>query len=901
MRERESSSSPRRIGRRGEREFSPSPRRKGRRGEQEFSPSSLRNRRRGEQEFSPSPRRNGRRGEQEFSPSSRRNGRGGEQEFSSGSRRGERRGERDFSPSPRWSEGRGEREFSPSSLRSERRGEQEFSPSSRRSERGGEREFSPGLRRQEQERKLGRSGRTCPLPACRKSTGDLRLHTLQEHFPEGWLDWGPQEVVVALTMLATAVAKCSSLEALWDHMGVGRMLLPETVMQQDIEFCGRLGRHLGEALPSELDLSPPNTLVALAHWAVLLQILYAGGVGVQREFRTLRFRGRPKSPPPLYCQESPSKKPRMESGEQFPPNRHAPVSSRGRQTGAPRQIELRGGTGPCRTLGQKQFRGRGGQPPPYEYRPKGMAKDEWRRLPKLARKRWRHSRNVARRLEEEEQATIPPTQDASSGTVLIPAEEYPSPSSMFENLALGERSPETIMKIMTFPEKIREGQGPTATVTSGEPQGTPGREDVVPPRHSVSSEEPGTQLSREGQGLTPSAAVTSEEPQGAPMMEVDDVSPRRSGSSGKPGVQLATKWEGTVKENGGAERSPERMELALAGEACSSPATEEEKELLGDGPTPGPWRFSPRRPRPEIWEAVDSHFHMDRLAESCRQKREQGRSYTVAVVLENATRGRQINKQKLRLRHLIASFCDLKTHALLDGGSRMLRDLVAETRQDRGRVGLCFGIHPKHAQAYNLRVAEHTARLLKLLSMAGVVGVGEVGLDYSVPGANRERSPQKQALENLLAFQDSRMTSLKTRPWVLHCRESSLTSPPVAGAALRGILQTHFPPSAQFMLHHFTGPIGEITKWLEAFPNTVFSVGGVDNNTSGAIRDAIKAVPDNKLLLETDAPHFGGTTFSTPYAVFDVARVVAVWRGVEQRELLRLTVDNARRFFRLTS
>ncbi|KAK7092349.1 hypothetical protein V1264_008103 [Littorina saxatilis] len=532
------------------------------------------------------------------------------------------------------------------------------------------------------------------------------------------------------------------------------------------------------------------------------------------------------------------------------------------------------------------------------------------RLPKLARKRWRHAQNVARRLEEEEHAIISPAQDASLKTVLIPAEEYPSPSSLFEDLVLGERSPETIMKMMTFPGKTREGQGrtPTATVTSEESRGALMMEveDDVPPRHSGLYEVPGPQLTREGQGHTPSATVTLEESQGAPMMEEEDVVPPRHSVSS--GVQLtglkegeAAKGESTEEEKGGAERSPERMELALVGEACSSPATEEENELLGDGPAAGPWRFSPRRPRPEIWEAVDFHFHMDRLADSCRQKREQGRSYTVAVVLENATKGRQINKQKLRLRHLIASFCDLRTHALLDGGSRMIQDLIAETRQDRGRVGLCFGIHPKHAPAYNLRVAEHTVRLLKLLSMAGVVGVVEVGLDYSVPGANRERSPQKHALENLLSFQDSRMTSLKARPWVLHCRESSLTSPPVAGAALRGILQAHFPPSAQFMLHHFTGPIGEITKWLEAFPNTVFSVGGVDDNTSGTIRDAIKAVPDSKLLLETDAPHFGGTTFSTPYAVFDVARVVAAWRGVEQREILRLTVDNARRFFRLTS
>ncbi|XP_070208323.1 uncharacterized metal-dependent hydrolase YabD-like [Littorina saxatilis] len=102
------------------------------------------------------------------------------------------------------------------------------------------------------------------------------------------------------------------------------------------------------------------------------------------------------------------------------------------------------------------------------------------------------------------------------------------------------------------------------------------------------------------------------------------------------------------------------------------------------------------------------------------------------------------------------------------------------------------------------------------------------------------------------------------------------------------------------MIHHFIGPVEEITKWLDAFPHTMFSVGGVTTLSPADQVAAIKAVPVGHLLLETDAPYFGlAGAPGTPYDVFGTAEVVANWREVDQREILRVTVENARRFFRL--
>jgi TatD DNase family protein len=58
------------------------------------------------------------------------------------------------------------------------------------------------------------------------------------------------------------------------------------------------------------------------------------------------------------------------------------------------------------------------------------------------------------------------------------------------------------------------------------------------------------------------------------------------------------------------------------------------------------------------------------------------------------------------------------------------------------------------------------------------------------------------------------------------------------------------------------------------------------------LREAIPAIPDDRLLLETDAPPLA------PARLVEVAAAVASLRGQSVQHVQRVTADNAARLFR---
>ncbi|XP_069180124.1 uncharacterized metal-dependent hydrolase YabD-like [Procambarus clarkii] len=106
--------------------------------------------------------------------------------------------------------------------------------------------------------------------------------------------------------------------------------------------------------------------------------------------------------------------------------------------------------------------------------------------------------------------------------------------------------------------------------------------------------------------------------------------------------------------------------------------------------------------------------------------------------------------------------------------------------------------------------------------------------------------------------------------------------------------------SAQPMhMRGFTGSGETVRKWLKFFPNTYFSL-DVGGQPMIQQIDALKAIPKERLLLESAAPVItkeGPNPLTSPAYVGDVGICVAKWLNVDIKLLAEVTTENGRRLF----
>lgn len=201
----------------------------------------------------------------------------------------------------------------------------------------------------------------------------------------------------------------------------------------------------------------------------------------------------------------------------------------------------------------------------------------------------------------------------------------------------------------------------------------------------------------------------------------------------------------------------------------------------------------------------------------------------------------------------------------------------------RGRpdVRCAVGIHPNYTQDLRL---EDVPQLRELQAEPGVAAMGEMGLDYFHKFADRDH--QARMFEAQLAI-----AADAGRAVVIHSRE--------AIADTLAILRNFPVPRAVF--HCFTGTADEAERILEAGYWIGFT-GPVTYKKNDALREVVKRVPPDRLMVETDAPYLSPEPVRSqktcePALVMHTARKVAELRGLTVEELDRLTTANAERFF----
>ena len=192
------------------------------------------------------------------------------------------------------------------------------------------------------------------------------------------------------------------------------------------------------------------------------------------------------------------------------------------------------------------------------------------------------------------------------------------------------------------------------------------------------------------------------------------------------------------------------------------------------------------------------------------------------------------------------------------------------------------GIHP-HDATVGRSAVDELATLLGSTQKSDkkVVGVGEIGLDYYYDNSPREA--QRDMLHAQLE-----LAQKHALPVSFHVREAFADFWPIFDEydGLRGVL------------HSYTDDLVNLEKGLSR--GLFVGVNGIATFAKG--RDEItKAIPLDKLLLETDAPFLTPTplrgTVNEPAFVTHVARYVAELHTISPQELSRITEKNATKLF----
>ncbi|HKD08289.1 MAG TPA: TatD family hydrolase [Bryobacteraceae bacterium] len=188
------------------------------------------------------------------------------------------------------------------------------------------------------------------------------------------------------------------------------------------------------------------------------------------------------------------------------------------------------------------------------------------------------------------------------------------------------------------------------------------------------------------------------------------------------------------------------------------------------------------------------------------------------------------------------------------------------------------GAHPHDASKFTPQSA---GDLRALAGNEKVVAFGEIGLDYHYDFSPRE-AQREVFIEQLGIAAEAGL------PVIIHTRE--------AWEDTLSILREHW--RGPGIMHCFTGDAVQAREALDLGFHLAFG-GVITFRTAEAVREAARITPEDRLLVETDAPYLAPVPWrgkrNEPAFVAETARKLAEIRGVAAEEIASITTTNFNR------
>lgn len=255
---------------------------------------------------------------------------------------------------------------------------------------------------------------------------------------------------------------------------------------------------------------------------------------------------------------------------------------------------------------------------------------------------------------------------------------------------------------------------------------------------------------------------------------------------------------------------------------------------------------------------VDSHCHLDMLQLA---KTSSGEAAGLAGVLDLA--------RQRGVKHFLSINVN-PWHI------QQLRELTAPFKD----VSLTLGLHPLHKPEQPVT----TEQLIEWGQAEDIIAIGETGLDYHYAGQERDLQ-----LDYFQRHLDAAL--VLNKPVIVHSREASEDT--------LALLKPFCEKGGQGIIHCFTEDLAFARQVVGMGMYVSFS-GIVTFHSADALREVAKALPLDRMLIETDAPYLAPVPHrgkqNEPGYVRDVAEYLADLRGLSSEFLAQQTTEN---FFRL--
>jgi TatD DNase family protein len=228
------------------------------------------------------------------------------------------------------------------------------------------------------------------------------------------------------------------------------------------------------------------------------------------------------------------------------------------------------------------------------------------------------------------------------------------------------------------------------------------------------------------------------------------------------------------------------------------------------------------------------------------------------------------------------------THMIVTGSSlASTQAAINLVQQHPDRLRATAGIHPHHASDFT---AANCNELRQLLNQPEVIASGECGLDYFrdfSPHADQERAFRLQ-LE--LACDIG-------KPLFLHQRD--------AHDAFITILREYWPRLHGGVAHCFTAGLDEARAYLDLGLYVGITGWLCDERRGAHLKEVVRYIPSNRLLVETDAPYLlprdlrpkPASRRNEPMHLPHIVAAIAACRNEDVASVAAATVANTRALF----
>ena len=196
-----------------------------------------------------------------------------------------------------------------------------------------------------------------------------------------------------------------------------------------------------------------------------------------------------------------------------------------------------------------------------------------------------------------------------------------------------------------------------------------------------------------------------------------------------------------------------------------------------------------------------------------------------------------------------------------------------------------IGYHPEEIDDWDkdsLKFLENN------ISNPKIVGIGEIGLDYYWT------TDTKAEQQRILGEQIDLARELK-KPIIIHDREAH-------GDTLK-ILKEHNAHDCGGVIHCYSGSAEMVREFTDGLGMYIAFGGTITFKNAIRPREAAKAVPLDKLLIETDAPYLSPVPHrgerNSSINLSYVVKMLSEIKGIPESEIEAITYENGKKLFNI--